>query len=49
MDWNESEPRKIVDPNAKMPSDWLENENELIPDEDAKMPDNWDNEIDGTW
>ncbi|XP_033742114.1 calnexin-like isoform X2 [Pecten maximus] len=48
-DWDESEPEKIVDEDAVMPSGWLEEESELVPDPAAEKPDDWDDDMDGDW
>ncbi|XP_069130628.1 calnexin-like isoform X2 [Argopecten irradians] len=48
-DWDESEPEKIVDEDAVMPSGWLEDEVELIPDAGAEKPEDWDDDMDGEW
>lgn len=48
-DWDESQARKISDPNAFKPDTWDEDEPEMIADPDAKQPADWDVEMDGEW
>ena len=48
-DWDESQPKTVVDENAQKPSDWNEDEPELIPDPEASKPADWDVDIDGDW
>ena len=47
--WDESQPRQILDVNAKKPTDWLENEQYMIPDPEADKPNDWNSEADGEW
>ncbi len=48
-DWDESEPRTIIDESAEMPDGWLEDEPETVPDSEAEKPEDWDDELDGEW
>lgn len=48
-DWDETQPDKIEDVDATMPSGWLEDENQLIPDPKAEKPADWDDDMDGEW
>lgn len=48
-DWDENQPRKIVDPKASKPQNWDEDEPDMIPDPDATQPADWDLEMDGEW
>lgn len=46
-DWDETEPKKIPDPNEVKPEDWDEDALEFIADPDAEVPEDWDEEEDG--
>ena len=46
---DESEPEKIVDPEASKPVEWLDDEPSYIPDPHAEKPDDWDVDLDGEW
>ena len=41
LDWDETEPREIVDESASMPRGWLEFEQAMIADPDAVKPADW--------
>jgi hypothetical protein len=41
LDWDETEPREIVDSSASMPIGWLESELPMIADPEAVKPSDW--------
>lgn len=43
-DWDENEPKRIVDPNATKPDSWLEDAPQTIPNPEIERPNDWDDE-----
>ncbi len=43
-DWDEDQPRKVVDDKAVKPANWADDAQEQIPDPEARKPEDWDDE-----
>lgn len=41
VDWDETQPKEILDQSASIPDGWLEHEAAMIPDPNAVKPADW--------